>query len=573
MDALLLTMIFVLFLWLGFFLVFAGLGLLLRRLFGSESQDLEDLLHSFWVGWALAILMLQIWHFWFPVDWRASSFLFLVGALGIVWNRQNLWSLLRKNLLKNWAFLLFFLLISVWLANRAIGSERLYDTGLYHLPAVHWIKVFPIVPGLGNLHGRLAFNSSYFLYSALLGGGPWNARSQHLSGGLLLLVLLAQIIVSAVAAFRDKRGASLHRLFLIMMFTPVLIKAFSPHVSSLSPDLPVFVLGIVISSKLLEFLENPTQTYPWKGYMVSTTIMMAALGIVIKLSFLFFALLASLVAGAATSTPKGQSEKRHNRKIVFWIIICVSLILLSWMARGVILSGYLFYPSTIGSFPVEWRIPRQAVLEEAYWIQSWARQPNVHWSEVLGNWAWFKPWAFRMLRSYEVATPIVLLLIGCFLAFCLSPLRRDKKKKQGRRWLLLLPPIASLFFWFFTAPDLRYVGASFWILGTGALILGVNTLLPRKRIWILGLSLALVCSWILWGKAPIQEELFKTKPSPLPYVSFKKFETHSGLRIYVPEKGDQCWNGPLLCTPFPKADLRLRRKGNISKGFVIGDVP
>src|SRR5688572_15778226 len=37
------------------------------------------------------------------------------------------------------------------------------DTNIYHAQAIHWIESYPVVPGLGNLHGRLAFNSSWFV--------------------------------------------------------------------------------------------------------------------------------------------------------------------------------------------------------------------------------------------------------------------------------------------------------------------------------------------------------------------------------------------------------------------------
>jgi hypothetical protein len=42
-----------------------------------------------------------------------------------------------------------------------------YDTGLYHLQTLQWIKTQPIVPGLANLHSRLAVNSAIFLLAAV----------------------------------------------------------------------------------------------------------------------------------------------------------------------------------------------------------------------------------------------------------------------------------------------------------------------------------------------------------------------------------------------------------------------
>src|ERR1022692_4150989 len=41
-----------------------------------------------------------------------------------------------------------------------------YDDGLYYLQTIKWIQEFPIVVGLGNLHGRLAYNSQDFIILA-----------------------------------------------------------------------------------------------------------------------------------------------------------------------------------------------------------------------------------------------------------------------------------------------------------------------------------------------------------------------------------------------------------------------
>ncbi|MEE9372684.1 MAG: hypothetical protein V3V00_06485 [Saprospiraceae bacterium] len=44
---------------------------------------------------------------------------------------------------------------------------RNYDTGLYHTQFIMWIKEYVVIPGLGNLHGRFAFNSLYFPINAM----------------------------------------------------------------------------------------------------------------------------------------------------------------------------------------------------------------------------------------------------------------------------------------------------------------------------------------------------------------------------------------------------------------------
>ena len=54
-----------------------------------------------------------------------------------------------------------------------------------------------------------------------------------------------------------------------------------------------------------------------------------------------------------------------------------------------------------------------------------------------------------------------------------------------------------------------------------------------------------------------------------PRSELQSFITRSGLRLYVPQEGDQCWDAPLPCTPYPNADLRLRRQGDLGSGFLL----
>jgi hypothetical protein len=52
---------------LFFLLVLTGIGLLLWQKRQDDHAMPEHLITSFWVGWALLILFLQIWQIFFPV--------------------------------------------------------------------------------------------------------------------------------------------------------------------------------------------------------------------------------------------------------------------------------------------------------------------------------------------------------------------------------------------------------------------------------------------------------------------------------------------------------------------------
>lgn len=42
-----------------------------------------------------------------------------------------------------------------------------YDSDLYHAQSIRWIEEYGVVPGLGNLHERFAYNSAAFAVNAL----------------------------------------------------------------------------------------------------------------------------------------------------------------------------------------------------------------------------------------------------------------------------------------------------------------------------------------------------------------------------------------------------------------------
>ena len=63
------------------------------------------------------------------------------------------------------------------------------DTGLYHAQTIRWIETFPAVPGLGNLHSRLAYNSSWLTLNALFSFAFLGGQSYHPLPGLIVLVI------------------------------------------------------------------------------------------------------------------------------------------------------------------------------------------------------------------------------------------------------------------------------------------------------------------------------------------------------------------------------------------------
>jgi hypothetical protein len=570
MRALIDAMSLVLMTWLGLFLVFIGLGLCVRRFFGLKALNSDSLLTSFWIGWTTVVFILQIWHLQFRIDWRAFTIIALIGVVGLIWNRRELLNLVGGRPAFRWLFILVFSFVEVWLANRAIGPPVVFDSGFYYLGSMRWAATYPIVPGLGHIHPCFAYNSSYFLYVAMMEIGPWAYKSHHIANGLLLSVLFAQILISGFKLIVDRKG-QVQDFFFILLLAPFLRECLKPFISSPTPDLAVFVFGIVLSARFLALLDNLRQgSDSVARYNLFTLSILATVGLTIKLSFAAMGAAVLLLSCVSYIT----EARRDRKKTIILALLGASALLIPWLIRGVVLSGWLVYPSLIASFPVEWRIPEHSVRGIATWVRSWARKPYADPSEVLGNWNWLGPWMSLMAKRYfEIITPLALMCAGCL--FSLFYRIRTSLKWQWRMsiWLFLIPPIVSLVFWFLLAPDLRYASAFFWILGAGAAALVANEL--RKSKGMVVSITAVVLAALLTLIPHYQTKYWFIPPGlnqgfhPTPRAHLKAFVTNSGLVIYVPQVGNQCWDAPLPCTPYPKKNLSLIKSEDLGGGFKL----
>ena len=586
------AMLLILGAWAALGVLCSGIGLLLRRAWGLKNPDLEACLQAFWLGWASVVLFLQILHLFFPIGASALTVVFLAGVAGWCWHLHALAGCWSRRRVGAWICIALWWCVVLVLANRASGPPENGDTGIYYLNAIRWASDYPVVPGLGNLHLFLALNSSHFLYASLVDVGPWEFRSQHVVNGLLLAVLLAQIAWS-VAQLLTVPGAWRLRHLYFTLLLPIVLKWSDSRfwVSSPAPDLPIFILGILLVASLLDMIESPDQDAFASGFTLLGVGLLAALGVTIKLSFAVFALTGVVLGVGIWVQRRGWGAQ--SRKVLISVAAAMSLLIVPWMVRGIFLSGYPLFPSTLGAVPVEWRMPEEKTRAIREGITNWARQPFKRPEELLPGWAWLEPWSVQIgKKTFEVLVPLCLFGVSALFAFLLG--------KRGRRaaWLLLLVPLSSLVFWFLVAPDARFAGSAFWVLGVTAFLLALDDFKLLQRGALRGALVAvalLLCLWPVkyfpWKKwnGPGSDAGFHPPPAPgcrlkaVPDSSadgslsvspaletrtgLKEFVTRSGLRIQVPVEGDQCWEAPLPCSPGCSPYLRLRSEGDLGQGF------
>jgi hypothetical protein len=556
--------------WLAQLTVLLGLGLLAAKILGADHLVRIGYDAVFWVGFGVWVALLQAWNLFGPVGPVIDLILVGLAAVGWLVGRRDA-AILHPEVREHPVLVVIVVAFALWMANLALGAPTHGDTGLYHLQAVRWARTFAAVPGLANLHGRLGFNSAYFLHVAALDVGPWSGRALHVANGALILMASSRCLLGCARTLRRPEHAGMRSLFDALMSFPVARHVWGlGTLTSASPDPTVFLIGAALLSWLVGLAEETDADRVGRGY-VPAVVVVAATGVACKLSFLGLG-----VAAAGVAAWAGVRSWRQPLRQLARPLAAAALALSTWMARGLVLSGYPFYPSPALGLHLPWAVPRESVISERNWVMSWARQPHTPWEKVLGHWDWLPGWIHGLVaaRHEVVHTLVPLALAGAALVVGL--LLRPLHVRRPLPWPALLPLAVALSFWFVTAPDPRFAGVAFWGLSSTAVAWAVTVLGPvgridlRRTVAVAGAAVLALAA----GRRVACGDPMIVGPAadhgafqPTPTVALVPFSTASGLVVNVPGTGALCWDAPLPCTPYPDADLRLLHPGSLAGGF------
>ena len=119
-------------------------------------------------GWIAVTVYAQIFSLAYKVGAAANVILLGICVVLIGGLRKRLFSDIR-NFWKSCPMTKKVILTALFLMWAYFTSRGylLYDSDLYHGQSIRWIEEYGVVKGLGNLHERFAYNSSFFAVSAL----------------------------------------------------------------------------------------------------------------------------------------------------------------------------------------------------------------------------------------------------------------------------------------------------------------------------------------------------------------------------------------------------------------------
>ncbi len=192
-------MLSVLMIWAVALWIFAILGQVgLRLMYGKENIFEKEYDINIIVGMCICNLYAQFFSVFMPVGMMAFVGIAILSLFAGIWilNKKEFF-LDLKIWLKHFFKRRYILLISVSLVGAVLWTvitPQHYDTYLYHAQAIRWIEEYGVVPGLGNLHYRLAYNSSYMTLQALFSFKWLTGQSFHAMNGFITVFMLIYVM-------------------------------------------------------------------------------------------------------------------------------------------------------------------------------------------------------------------------------------------------------------------------------------------------------------------------------------------------------------------------------------------
>lgn len=549
--------------WIVCAAILIGVGSLILRQLASSF----DLLDALWTGLIAGCVFVEIWNLFWPVKACANFFLLGAAIVGASWNRK--WILeTTRGLARRKGLLAVYVFLVLGIAFRAAGPCEYYDTGLYGAQFVRWIQTYPTVFGLANVHGRLGFNSSAFLINAMLAGTPWKSLYFHLFGGFMFCLFWA-VILPACARVARGVGATAADRFRMILAIPLTIWSARGTIVGTTTDEPSTALCLVAAAILFDQMESERSTETddsLRLLRVTLSATLFVLAITFKLSVVVFAFLGWLLALAILYSAR-------NRSGLAWVAIGTAvLVLVPWVAARVILTGYPFFPNSLFALPVDWHVPRGIADMYELWVRNWGRT-GVTRAE---GFSWVRPWLHDAIRNRSgFQVPIMLALGGAVVLVK----GRVAARPTGQGLRLLAPAVCGILFWFWKSPDTRFGQAAIWCLAATLGALAITRLAAtsnylRARLIIAGLGIAMAWCLFSFGWQHSYEVLESVHGfTPFPEADVAARQTLSGVNVYVPVRGYQCWDGTLPCTPYFDESLQLRFPSDMRWGFTSQGTP
>jgi hypothetical protein len=433
--------------------------------------------------------------------------------------------------------LIFIYLVLVLIAAQSVPT--ISDTGLYHIQNIKWISNYKVVPGLGNLHGRFAFNNHSFLAEAFFSFSFLKADFFHLLNSYLLILLSVTLIILVY----KNLDRNIWRVFIYSGLLLLLQVFYLKAASSPTPD--IFSLAGIWFIFII-YLERVAVDNGSKLFWIPVLVM-AFFMVTVKLSAFPIALISILYLA--------ENNTNLWKKLIV-ILASASLVFVPYFLRNYFLSGYLIYPyPSIDLFNPDWKIPVQFVNEMKTVISTHAQSKD--WQQR-GFSEWFPIWyshlstVFKIMSCYILISPVLMTALILF--------SNDIRKRFQSSLKITAICLLAIVFWFLSAPNFRFIYAFLFFYLLINCVIIVSFLISKffssdligsyrkQAINVLPKATPLFLAlFSLWFVIKLDYKGFDKCvifPSGFKEVHYNTIGLNN-FSVNIPEDGTYCWNMPL----------------------------
>lgn len=416
-----------------------GTAAFVEKVFHYRIEKLDSILMA---GTIVATAYAQFFSLFYRVS-LAANVVMLAGCAGIwVCRRKAIAQVICKwNEETGLAYkIVAGMLFVVWAYFTSRGYIH-YDSDLYHAQSIRWLEEYGVVPGLGNLHERFAYNSSFFALSALYSLKFVLGDSMHAMNGFVALVLSLTCLPVA-KSWKNKRFTvtDFARVGAIYYLTTITNEVVSP-----ASDYAVMCVIFFIVIKWLDALEKGRKD-------IAPYALLCVVGV--------YALTIKLTAGLILILLIKPAYMLIREKRVKEILIYLAMglvVAIPWLARTVVISGWLFYPFTaLDLFNVDWKMDAFYIDIDAIQIKVWGRALYAIGLIDVPITGWFPNWFVTTLSSMEK-----ILILGSIAATVITLISASvilvrRQFKHLDMLLVMITLLSSYLFWQTSAPLIRY---------------------------------------------------------------------------------------------------------------------
>jgi hypothetical protein len=481
-------------------------------------------------------------------------------------------------------------------------AVTLYDSLVYHIGIVRWLREHGTVPGVALIHNRLGHVSAWFALAAPFDAGVATSRAATVPLGVTLMLVGAQTAIAAGRAVA--RRACVADFFTIVIAAPLIWAVTARGAATPSPDVPANVLMVVAAWSMLVVSQRDPRFVESRGSTSGRLLipLLIALG---ASAMKLFALPGAVVAALLFIARDGHVRAGRSLGRPVLIATLATVITLGpFVAANLTASGCPAYPSPIGCTQRSWSVGRAAAGDYAGYIRDvarWDRRGNIPPNDSIG---WIAPWvgSHPVVTLLSILSPVIAIVL---LRHAWRDSARHRLRPDVSAPLAVVGlACAGIAFAAWQAPAPRFLfavallvpalAAAYWLHAAVGVSVGPARPTPRSLRFDVGFAGAAMTVGLAYGVASQKLNIRSPLVQGTPFVRFAPDELllpaapAAQPRLYrwrvndldvltpVPRpvadtlgyqsviahnaEFEKCSTAPLPCTPYlPGRDVRLRR--------------